>query len=136
METDRHKVDAALPRLASALVHGVRFKRSALEAALVAKMDKERLALYVEFCAYDETPLPVMVREESGASGALPLPARGSQELAPRSNTDGSFITDKGRLALAQKTSNKQGLQKVLQTTQVTGLSLGFGEPPPALHPT
>lgn len=65
---DDRKVDRVLPRLASALYLLDAAQRRSLEAKILRAVPAEGRAVYLDFVAYDETPLPVQMRRELWAA--------------------------------------------------------------------
>lgn len=53
-----------MPRLAAAVLAFERMQRRAVEAALIRAVPASGRVLYLESVAYDETPLPVQLRNE------------------------------------------------------------------------
>lgn len=122
-DSDRRKLSRALPLLAGALFHNCRSKRARLEAAVVHKVERGNLLMYVDFVAYDETPLPVRLVGESGAvgsngaSGELALPGQDISLL-------GHPGKDMAVRPLEDSWQGAKGSQKVVQTFQETGMLL------------
>lgn len=113
------KLDAAVPLLASALVVRDRLVRADIEKAIAQCVCPDSLLLYVDCCAYDETPLPVATKGEA-------LPAQGSSAapgpFASGSASTSAFCTLRQGSPLVAKLGTSRGAQKVLQTLQSGGL--------------
>lgn len=124
---DRAKLTTALPLLASALYQAERIKRARLEEAAVMRTASLGLLLYAEFAAYDETPLPVRMRQESGA----PPPSSGllaSSDSVTAAQQQLPLCSLGGASQMLQKLHNKQGVQKVVQVVQQAGLLVKAGD--------
>ena len=113
LSVDPKRLSLTTPRLASALVAMENGARLALEKCLANNARRQDLLLYLDWCSYDETPLPVTLRGGSGKdsqegeiiSGSTTKKDALALDLAPKS-------------VLTPRLSTKQGLQKVLQTAQ------------------
>lgn len=125
LNIDRNKVTRTLPVLGAVLFHGDRAKRAKLEENVVLNSPVGSLLLYIDFAAYDETPLPVTMKHASKAAapaqgdiatdrleGAYPLAVRGAS----------------GGAQLDTKLRSSRGAQKVLQTVQESGMLLKCGD--------
>lgn len=123
---DRKKLREVVPLLAAALYHDDRCKRARLEEALVVSMPQSSLLMYLDFNAYDETPLPVVTKNESGVVVARPTAQAGAEAA---SQGDPRAICSFGQAsALSARLRNLGGPQKIVQTVHQGGVLLKFGD--------
>lgn len=118
------KLDTALSLLASTVHHSSRAKRWQLEEAVALQCSKESLLLYTDFCAYDETPLPVMMRRESGAHAQAPTEHPRAPQASSQHGQMSSLCSLGPGSSFLSQVRNKDGLQKVVQTVQQSGMLL------------
>lgn len=118
---DKRKLDVALQLFGSALFHDTRFKRAKLEEAFVLQCAKDRLVMYVDFSAYDETPLPVSVRGEVvGSRAPAALGGDGSMVVCASK----AMCSLEPGFSLQKALRSSSGPKKVLQTVQRSGMLL------------
>lgn len=119
---DRGKLTTAMPLLACGVYLADRSKRAKVESAAVMRKRPSDLMLFVDFCAYDETPLTVRLTSESAAGQPQIIKEAIPSELVPSMGAN---------LALAHRLTNSTPLlsglrntkapQKIIQTYQETG---------------
>lgn len=118
------KLTKATPRLAATLLELEHASREALETSLATQVPRNALLYYLDFCAYDETPLPVALRGDIGADHKAPRPTTSDENALARLG----LTLDLGpKSGLARCLWNKQGIQKVLQTFQKGAMLLRVG---------
>lgn len=124
---DRYKLSAAIPQLAGALYLSSRAKRTKLESDAALQVPREGLLLFIELCAYDETPLPVRMQNESGHTKGTQRPSSGA--LVPWSESQTHHMSVLSRTStLLAGVRNVGGQQKILQTFQESGFILKRGD--------
>lgn len=112
--------------LASAALMLDRHGRAQLEKALARAAGHGNLLMYIDAVAYDETPLPVALRQ-----ARLQKPAPMLQPMPPGCSQAGPLIASSSAepiSLLSERHSNTRGLQKVLSIAQSGGLLLKLGE--------
>lgn len=120
---DERKIDRVRIRLASAVLHADRAQRRALEDAIVRRVPADGCHLYVDFAAYDETPLPVQLRDgEFALRRAAKSHTSGDARMPQQDPRMANFI---GGAPLRLTTSATS--QKVLQHMQIGGMLLELG---------
>jgi len=132
--------DSLVPVLGAATVLLDKHGREVLESAMVSDRRIDKLLVYLDFSAYDETPLQVAMRREGllvrGGPAEPPLdrmlPDRATATVAPRNLAEATL--------LASMSINKSGPQKVLQVMQEGGMLLsrrqdGGGPLPHSVRP-
>lgn len=118
------KLDAIMPMLGTSILTLDRLGRSALEKSYAKRLLPENLLLYIDWCAYDETPLPTAVEQEPISK---PLVAAIAPSIADASSPL-PLCTKGGRSALTPLLGRNQGVQKILQTMQGGGLLMRLGD--------
>lgn len=121
------KLDNLMPMLGSAVVVMDKAARAEWEKAVVGAVPSRGLVLYLDFCAYDETPLTVITRGRGNAA-----PSReGQLVLIPdaRDTSPQQPLFDLGpSSALAPLLHSSKGPQKILQTVQAGGMLVKVGD--------
>lgn len=123
LNVDDRKLDRVMPRLAAAVHHLDMARRRSLELAITDAVPKEALTMFLEFAAYDETPLVVQMRgEELGLvvrrqRGAVGASGGGEVAVAVDDNRMASF-----KHTPELKLATNSAVQKVLQHQQAAGI--------------
>lgn len=119
------KLGALLPMVGAATVVGDRSQRAAVEKHITSATASADLVLYVDCVAYDETPLPVLVRGDRPVEVASNA---AEQQQIGDFGPPGADLSDfsMGSL-LAQMLSSSKDAQKVLQTVQSGGMLVRVG---------
>lgn len=113
------KVDAIVPLFSSAAMLLDRHNRAQVERNLAEGLPPAQLLYYVDGVAYDETPMPVAIKDvlevQVASSGGS------ARELGDTSSSQALCTLAPGSV-LAGKLVTTQGPQKILQTLQTGGL--------------
>ena len=116
------KLDRCTPVLAASTCILEQHKRWVFENALAAKLPKKSLVCYIDFCAYDETPMPVTIDKNpiDALTTAPTMPALADKE-------PGEVLSKPFKVSapsLAKLFTNRRGQQKVVQCQQEVGYLL------------
>lgn len=111
LEIDRSKLARAIPRLACSLVQQDLAQRSKAERAVLECCARQSLRLYLDFCAYDETPLQLALRGKAASAPAQ------SQQPSQHSSSS-AVMCHSGQSALTTQLVSRSGVAKVVQTLQ------------------
>ena len=117
--SDKH-VESISPMIGASVFLMDRWFRAALEKHVASKVADPDLLLYIDFVAYDETPLPVDLRGETGAP-AMSESDSATDTTALVSSSSTLCATTPGSV-LAKQLSGARGVQKILQTIQQGGM--------------
>lgn len=120
------RLDVVLPMVGASIVVSDRGQRGDLEKAIARSRPASDLLLYADFCAYDETPLPIIVRDDSPA-GAHSSPTQPQQQEGRARGAD-TFCNFGHGSVLTPMLSSSSSAQKVLQTVQGGGLLIKLGD--------
>lgn len=121
---DEMKLSRVLPRIASSLVFMDRHARALVENRIMAGFARKDLLLYLDFAAYDETPLSVSLKGDIAGGNKT----TGSEQPFPeRALPTGAVCHFGPKSALKVKLSTHQGPQKVVQTVQNGALLVRIG---------
>lgn len=123
------KLDRAMPRLACALLHMDHMQRKRVEYAVTEAFPAQALALYVDFVAYDETPLPVQLRSKHAPKAELLL--GGPTTVLPTTSESQSVAESQSALNLGQmcqvlQVADRGGSQRILQHSQTGGMLMSW----------
>lgn len=126
LQVDRKKLDVAIPLLASTLLHSSQGMWDQLQDAAALRLPAHQRLMFLEFSAYDETPLPVQVKAAPSAARSLSM-AAASQTAAPESLALAT-CTLETRSKLLDSLRSSGATQKVVQTFQELGMLLKIGD--------
>lgn len=119
VSVEDRKLDRVVPRLAAVLLNFERMHRRELESAISFGVPASGKMLFLEVVSYDETPLPVQLRNDQLAFQDKPsVQEEGSQSVAGAERM--ASFSRAPTLKLTTKTSP----QKILQHTQAAGYLL------------
>ena len=124
-ETDlnRRNLSRDIVLVASALVESDRYHRVQLEQEVVATFPPRKRLMLLDSCAYDETPMPVVVTEvEQDALDDL-------AESLPTVPTEGSQVLAVPLLPIQRGDTSKKPV-KLMQSSQEYAMLLQLSDPP------
>lgn len=125
LSVDDRKLERVVPRLAAAMLRLQEGRRRAVEMGVVSATSLGSRVLFVDCVAYDETPLPVQLRNEqvslSATDATAPTPSGSVVDTAPPDDRLASF----GSIPALKLSTNAHD-QKVLQLIQTGGLLLSI----------
>lgn len=121
MGIPERKLEAVVFMLAGAVILMDRSGRATLEKTIASHLPKADLLMYVDFCAYDETPLLIGMR---GDFVAAPSPTARLPQLALSETPEQQALVRslKAESDLLQRLPAQTAVQKILQTVQSGGV--------------
>lgn len=114
------KLESISPMIGASVFLMDRVLRAAFEKHVARTVAKQDLLMYIDFVAYDETPLPVDLRGEAAAPAAAE--GKPAMDAIAPTRSSANLCTINPGSALAKQLSGARGAQKILQTIQQGGM--------------